>query len=283
MHPVFTIGHSTRSIDEFIGLLQQSSVEQLIDVRHRLDDVFHLDLADRVADLALAGRAGRAGDHHLVQRERLGGEHEVRGGRLIGGHGDRHLLAREADHLRADGLGPHRHVGDHELAVGIGEAAAGRSDDGDRRPGDGTLRLVENPAADRAGRLGGGRNRYEYEERQHQCGNPDALRADRERHFPSPGWSLWCAMERDRSGLEVVDPPVERGNAVRLPGRTAQGRMRRIPPGRCRSGRTRGCRRDRSGQRPRPRGANHPVVAANSGNRVRRSAATAAPDACSSR
>lgn len=33
MHPVFTIGHSTRSIDEFIGLLQQSSVEQLIDVR----------------------------------------------------------------------------------------------------------------------------------------------------------------------------------------------------------------------------------------------------------
>jgi uncharacterized protein (DUF488 family) len=33
MNPVFTIGHSTRTKEEFIGLLQESSVELLIDVR----------------------------------------------------------------------------------------------------------------------------------------------------------------------------------------------------------------------------------------------------------
>ena len=33
MHPVFTIGHSTRSAAEFIELLQESQVELLIDVR----------------------------------------------------------------------------------------------------------------------------------------------------------------------------------------------------------------------------------------------------------
>jgi hypothetical protein len=31
--PVFTIGHSTRSIDEFIGLLRSNGVERLIDIR----------------------------------------------------------------------------------------------------------------------------------------------------------------------------------------------------------------------------------------------------------
>ncbi len=33
MNPVFTIGHSTRSIDEFIALLRESAAELLIDVR----------------------------------------------------------------------------------------------------------------------------------------------------------------------------------------------------------------------------------------------------------
>lgn len=33
MPVIFTIGHSTHSLDEFLGLLQQSSVEKLIDVR----------------------------------------------------------------------------------------------------------------------------------------------------------------------------------------------------------------------------------------------------------
>lgn len=33
MHPFFTIGHSTRSIEEFVSLLQQSEVRHLVDVR----------------------------------------------------------------------------------------------------------------------------------------------------------------------------------------------------------------------------------------------------------
>jgi uncharacterized protein (DUF488 family) len=33
MNPVFTIGHSTRSIDELIGLLRENGVDVLIDVR----------------------------------------------------------------------------------------------------------------------------------------------------------------------------------------------------------------------------------------------------------
>ena len=32
-HPIFTIGHSTRSIEEFVGLLRESSVALVIDVR----------------------------------------------------------------------------------------------------------------------------------------------------------------------------------------------------------------------------------------------------------
>ncbi|CAN5378603.1 DUF488 domain-containing protein [soil metagenome] len=33
MHPIFTIGHSTRSMDEFIGLLKLHSITQLVDIR----------------------------------------------------------------------------------------------------------------------------------------------------------------------------------------------------------------------------------------------------------
>lgn len=33
MNPVFTIGHSTRSIDEFVGLLRESDVRLVVDVR----------------------------------------------------------------------------------------------------------------------------------------------------------------------------------------------------------------------------------------------------------
>lgn len=33
MHPFFTIGHSTRSTEEFVSLLQQSEIRHLIDVR----------------------------------------------------------------------------------------------------------------------------------------------------------------------------------------------------------------------------------------------------------
>jgi Uncharacterized conserved protein len=33
MHPFFTIGHSTRSIEEFTSLLQQSEIRHLVDVR----------------------------------------------------------------------------------------------------------------------------------------------------------------------------------------------------------------------------------------------------------
>src|SRR5438045_2604531 len=31
--PVFTIGHSTRSLDDFIGLLRENGVERLADIR----------------------------------------------------------------------------------------------------------------------------------------------------------------------------------------------------------------------------------------------------------
>ena len=32
-HPILTVGHSTRPIEEFIGLLQQHGVRMLVDVR----------------------------------------------------------------------------------------------------------------------------------------------------------------------------------------------------------------------------------------------------------
>jgi uncharacterized protein (DUF488 family) len=32
-HPFFTIGHSTRTIDEFVELLREAKVTQLVDVR----------------------------------------------------------------------------------------------------------------------------------------------------------------------------------------------------------------------------------------------------------
>ena len=32
-HPFFTIGHSTRSIDDFIDLLRQAEVQRIVDVR----------------------------------------------------------------------------------------------------------------------------------------------------------------------------------------------------------------------------------------------------------
>jgi uncharacterized protein (DUF488 family) len=54
---VFTIGHSTRSTDEFIGLLQQAAIERVVDVRaiphSRTNPQFNIDVLR--ASLAAAG------------------------------------------------------------------------------------------------------------------------------------------------------------------------------------------------------------------------------------
>jgi uncharacterized protein (DUF488 family) len=57
MHPVFTIGHSTRSAAEFIELLQASQVELLIDVRRfpASRRYPHFNQAELSAALAAAG------------------------------------------------------------------------------------------------------------------------------------------------------------------------------------------------------------------------------------
>jgi len=53
-HPFFTIGHSTRSLDEFMGLLEASDIELLVDVRSfprsRTNPQFNVDtLPDALA------------------------------------------------------------------------------------------------------------------------------------------------------------------------------------------------------------------------------------------
>jgi uncharacterized protein (DUF488 family) len=72
---VFTIGHSTRSIGDFIGLLRQAGIEQVVDVRSiprsRTNPQFNTDaLRDSLATAgidyahlrALGGRRGRRRD-----------------------------------------------------------------------------------------------------------------------------------------------------------------------------------------------------------------------------
>ena len=81
-----------------------------------------VDLRDGIADLTLAGRAGRAGHHDLVEAERLLGECEVLHHGLAGGDGD--LCCGRT---QADALGPHlvaarRHVEQHVAPVLPGEA-----------------------------------------------------------------------------------------------------------------------------------------------------------------
>ena len=73
--PFFTIGHSTRSLEEFIGLLRESGIERLVDVRtiprSRFNPQFNKDtLPDALADAdisyehltALGGRRSRSRD-----------------------------------------------------------------------------------------------------------------------------------------------------------------------------------------------------------------------------
>lgn len=57
MNPVFTIGHSTRSIEEFVALLRESGVELLIDVRRFPMSRRHpqFNQAELSASLAVAG------------------------------------------------------------------------------------------------------------------------------------------------------------------------------------------------------------------------------------
>ena len=75
MHPFFTVGHSTRLIDEFVGLLQPNSVARVIDVRSfprsRTNPQYNIDaLASALAPHGIAyehipslgGRRGRSRD-----------------------------------------------------------------------------------------------------------------------------------------------------------------------------------------------------------------------------
>lgn len=61
MHPFFTIGHSTRTIHEFVELLQQSGIRHLVDVRtvprSRTNPQFNTDvLAESLASCQIAYR-----------------------------------------------------------------------------------------------------------------------------------------------------------------------------------------------------------------------------------
>ena len=69
--PVYTVGHSTRSIDEFVELLKQGQVDLVIDIRStprsRTNPQFNLDVLpealSRLADWPYADRrAGRPAD-----------------------------------------------------------------------------------------------------------------------------------------------------------------------------------------------------------------------------
>jgi uncharacterized protein (DUF488 family) len=73
MNAVFTIGHSTRSIDEFIELLHASGVEALIDIRRfpMSRRYPHFNRAELAAALAVAGIAYR-------HEETLGGRRQPR-------------------------------------------------------------------------------------------------------------------------------------------------------------------------------------------------------------
>jgi uncharacterized protein (DUF488 family) len=68
MRPIYTIGHSTREIDEFVALLKEHGVEVLVDVRRFPGSRRH----PQFGSAALAGslRAAGIGYHHA---EALGG------------------------------------------------------------------------------------------------------------------------------------------------------------------------------------------------------------------
>ena len=58
-HPIFTVGHSTRSIEEFVDLLRAGGVQQLVDVRSiprsRTNPQYNLDaLPDALAAFQIA-------------------------------------------------------------------------------------------------------------------------------------------------------------------------------------------------------------------------------------
>src|SRR5471032_1740713 len=75
--PFFTIGHSTRSLAEFIGLLKESEIDMLVDVRSiprsRTNPQFNLDTlpaslrAEGVAYVHMAALGGRRGKRNTDQ------------------------------------------------------------------------------------------------------------------------------------------------------------------------------------------------------------------------
>ncbi len=102
MHPVFTIGHSTRTIEAFIGLLWESAVTLLIDVR-RFPASRRYPQFNR-KELAAALKA--AGIDYLHE--------EVLGGRRAPSKQSRHTALRNAQFR---GYADHMETPDYRAAV----------------------------------------------------------------------------------------------------------------------------------------------------------------------
>ena len=113
----------------------------------QLGDGRGFDGAHRVADRAPPGPAGHAGDHDLVQREGLLGEHEVLHERLVGRDGDGQVDGRVSHPLGAQGLRAVGHVLNQVAAVRVGEAAQPRAHHGHLH---GRQRLAGSRVGDRA-------------------------------------------------------------------------------------------------------------------------------------
>jgi uncharacterized protein (DUF488 family) len=66
---IYTIGHSTRSIEEFVGLLRAHGVERVVDVRtvprSLHNPQFNREALSRSLHNRRAGRAGRIGYRHM--------------------------------------------------------------------------------------------------------------------------------------------------------------------------------------------------------------------------
>ena len=129
------------------------ALEQIVHAGWNFGERGDVDLRDRVAHLATARRAGRAGDDDLVEAERLAlqRDRELRG--LVVRDGHRARIALESDHAHLNGIRPGRNVGEGEGAdiVALPTARAELH----LRVGDGgTSALGDDSAAEDAGRHG---------------------------------------------------------------------------------------------------------------------------------